>query len=355
MANYSIWVLEKGNVTVGGGQQLDGVTQGDGSHLLNQTLRLTAPAYVEVAVRDDGSDVNFDDQDRDQFLDGGQTIDGTFYADGTPLEAEYTLTLQDPDTLLEYTAVAFNVNNSSPIFGTVEGLSFIGGQGEFPPIGIDLRVIGTSEGPGAFGNPSQPAAGYAFPICFTPGTRILTALGPYPVERLSIGDLVRTRDRGLRPIRWIGETLVASQRLRVAPQFRPVRIARHALGPNRPDDTLTVSPQHRIVLTGWRAELIAGAREVLVPAQHLVDGQAVRIDHGLAPVRYLHLMFDRHEVITANGLLTESFYPGAQGMGTLEAPVRAELLALFPELALPEQWHGVRPALRAWESALVAA
>ncbi|NNF23942.1 MAG: hypothetical protein HKN63_03935 [Rhodobacteraceae bacterium] len=38
-------------------------------------------------------------------------------------------------------------------------------------------------------------------ICFTQGTLIETAFGPRPVETLRPGDLVRTRDRGLRPLR----------------------------------------------------------------------------------------------------------------------------------------------------------
>ncbi|MEO0703015.1 MAG: Hint domain-containing protein [Pseudomonadota bacterium] len=355
MADYSIWILEEGNITVGGGQQLDGITQGDGSHLLNQTIRLNNANYLEVNIRDGGSDTTFDDQDGNQRLDGSQTIDGVTYGNNTPVEGEYTLTLEDPDTLQQFTAIAFNVNNSNPSFATVEGLSFVGGQGGFPPVGKDLRVIGTDEGPGAFGNSSIPSSGFSFPICFTPGTMIETAAGPYPVERLRVGDLVRTRDHGLQPVRWIGRTDVASARLATGPQFHPVRIARGALGPDRPTRALTVSQQHRVLLTGWRAELLTGEPEVLAPARHLVNDATIRMDRTVRHVTYLHLLFDGHEVITANGLWTESFFPGAAGLGALEGSVRDEVLTLFPELAAPCAWSGARTGLRPWESAVISA
>ena len=40
--------------------------------------------------------------------------------------------------------------------------------------------------------------------CFAPGTAILTDMGETPIELLRPGDLVMTRDRGFRPLRWIG-------------------------------------------------------------------------------------------------------------------------------------------------------
>lgn len=118
---------------------------------------------------------------------------------------------------------------------------------------------------------------------------------------------------------------------------------------------MCVSQQHRLLIAGWRAELLTGQHEVLVPAVHLVDGNGVRLCRAEGPVTYLHLMFDRHEVITADGLLTESFYPGAQSVGVLDENTRDELFALFPELARGQRWSGARTGLRAWESAVLAA
>ncbi|RBI69945.1 hypothetical protein DQW77_14820 [Roseovarius sp. TE539] len=41
---------------------------------------------------------------------------------------------------------------------------------------------------------------------------------------------------------------------------------------------------------------------------------------------------DRHEIISAEGLESESFHPGPQVMGDMDVATRAELLTLFPGL-----------------------
>lgn len=90
----SVWILEESNITISGGAVLDGVTQGDGSHLVGRTLTLNSPSWVETFVNDD--DANFADNDGNQTLSGAQVIDGVTYVNGTRVEAEYTLTLTDP-------------------------------------------------------------------------------------------------------------------------------------------------------------------------------------------------------------------------------------------------------------------
>ena len=42
--SYDIYVLEENAITISGGVGLDGVTQGDGSHLPGQTITLNAPS-----------------------------------------------------------------------------------------------------------------------------------------------------------------------------------------------------------------------------------------------------------------------------------------------------------------------
>ncbi|WP_135501533.1 Hint domain-containing protein [Roseovarius aestuariivivens] len=161
-------------------------------------------------------------------------------------------------------------------------------------------------------------------ICFTPGTRILTGQGERPVETLQIGDLVVTRDEGLRPIRWIGRRTVRGRG-----RFTPTRVGARAVDTGR--EGLLVSPQHRILFTGYRAELLFGDAEVLVPAKHLVDGRDV-VKEPRDEITYLHLMFDHHKVIYAEGIATESFHAGDMGLTAISAAAREELFAIFSEL-----------------------
>jgi hypothetical protein len=159
--------------------------------------------------------------------------------------------------------------------------------------------------------------------CFVAGTRIRTPAGEIPVERLRPGDLVVTRDGGPQPLRWVGSRTVPAEGA-----FAPICINAGTFGRHR---ALRVSPQHRILVRDARAELLFGEPEVLVAARDLVNGRSItRRPGGL--VTYVHLMFDRHEVVWSEGLATESFQPGAQAGRMLDGPALDELLALFPEL-----------------------
>lgn len=184
-------------------------------------------------------------------------------------------------------------------------------------------------------------------VCFVAGTLIDTADGLRAVEDIVAGDLVRTRDNGFQPVRWIGRTMVAP-----GPGTWPVRITAGALGPGLPARDLCVSPQHRVVVSGPLLLLATTLEEALVPAQHLVDGKKVLRERGAMPISYHHLLFDRHEVIYSEGAETESFHPGQWGIGTLSKAAQEELLALFPELAADPMAFGpsVIPALRRHEA-----
>ena len=251
MATYSVWILEESNISVSGGKTLDGITQGDGSHLLGETITLNNNNWLETTIRDD--DTNFDDNDNQQ-LQGDQTIDGTTYADGTRVEGEYRITLEDADGN-QYEAVAYNVDNSSPAYGTSEGLAFVGPPEGWPPQGVELTVVATSEGPGSLGQDPIGAGDLVAP-CFTPGCLIATPDGLRPVEDLQTGDMVITLDAGAQPIRWTGRVTLGSGQLRANPSLCPVRVRAGAFGAGRPNRDMLLSPQHRLLLSGWRAELM---------------------------------------------------------------------------------------------------
>ena len=185
-------------------------------------------------------------------------------------------------------------------------------------------------------------------ICFAAGTLIRTPGGERPIETLRPGDLVVTADRGLQPVRWVGRNRVPARG-----RLAPIRIAEGVLGNDRP---LVVSPQHRLLSAGPSHRLHFGASEVLVAAKHLIDG------HGVAwlaqdSIDYLHVMFDRHEIIFANGAAAESFHPGDVGLGAIADPVREELFEVFPDLrSLPDAYGPTsRQCLRGWEAQLLSA
>ncbi|HEX9858400.1 MAG TPA: Hint domain-containing protein, partial [Paracoccaceae bacterium] len=167
--------------------------------------------------------------------------------------------------------------------------------------------------------------------CFTPGSLILTAQGEVKVEDLAIGNRVLTRDNGYQAIRWVGKRHLTRIDLAMQPRLNPIRIRAGALGGALPERDMLVSPQHRMLMTGPRAEMFFGENEVLVAATHLVGEAGVSrvFPNG---VTYIHLLFDRHEIIRADGCWTESYQPGDLTLKGMESAQLEELLLLFPDL-----------------------
>ena len=179
---------------------------------------------------------------------------------------------------------------------------------------------------------------------------VLTERGEVPVERLGPGDRVMTRDHGLQPVRWAGRRDLTQIDLLVRPEFLPVRIAQGALGAGLPERDMAVSPQHRILVTGPRSELLFGEYEVLIAATPLVGRPGIeqRLSSG---VSYIHILFDAHEIVRADGAWSESFQPGARTMDGMDGAQRDEILALFPMLRMDvDAFPAARLTLKAREA-----
>jgi Ca2+-binding RTX toxin-like protein len=167
--------------------------------------------------------------------------------------------------------------------------------------------------------------------CFTPGTLIATPKGEVPVQNLKAGDKIITRDNGIQEIRWTGAKHLDWAALCANPHLKPVLIRQGSLGNGLPERDMMVSPNHRMLVANDRTALYFEEHEVLVAAKHLIGAKGVQ-SVDAAGTTYLHMMFDRHEVVLANGAWTESFQPGdytLKGMGNAQ---RAEIFEIFPEL-----------------------
>lgn len=200
----------------------------------------------------------------------------------------------------------------------------------------DTRKAGTvsrAKGSGASrADQSSRLASAPHTPCFTAGTEIATPRGPIPIEDLRAGDRVLTRDNGYRPIRWIGARRFEAAVLADYPELQPVRIAAGALGDGRPARDIVVSPQHRMLLTGAEAIRLAGESEILLAAVDLIDF-GVAEPAPFDAVVYVHILFDAHEIVCANGCWSESFLPEAAALDGLHTAQRREILTIFPELA----------------------
>jgi hypothetical protein len=193
-------------------------------------------------------------------------------------------------------------------------------------------------------------------ICFTPGTMVATMGGEVAVENLRVGDRVFTRDNGIQTLAWVGKRKLSGQELAGQPELNPIVIKAGALGNDVPERDMIVSPNHRMLVSSTLSDYLFGEREVLVAAKYLTGLDGVS---QVAPsaVEYIHLMFEHHEIILADGAWTESFQPGDHSLSGIKGEQRAEIITLFPELethAGRESYGAARLSLKKHEAAYLS-
>ncbi len=309
----------EGNTTAENASALVGQSFGDAANPLVDSFQTLSPGSTGANGGTSGVyDMNNAAANDTFSIDGGpdQTFDGTSvynatitYGDGTT--ANITAVVFQDTAGNTYLAPEFSANADQAALeaGVIESIS------------LD-SLAGNN-----YSGMTASRESFDFVPCFTKGVDILTPSGPVAVEKLRIGDLVQTRDNGAQPVRWVGRVTC-----RADGDLTPVRIGRGALGDGLPDRDLSVSPQHRMLLRSKIARRMLGDDEVLVAAKKLVGLPGIDLAHDMSEVTYVHLLFDDHEIIFAEGAPTESLLLGAQARQALGPDALQELNRLFPDL-----------------------
>jgi hypothetical protein len=152
--------------------------------------------------------------------------------------------------------------------------------------------------------------------CFMAGTRIRTTAGDVAVEDLRVGQMVHTlAGGGARPIIWMGHRTLDCTRHRDPQRAWPIRVRPGAFGHAMPHRDLWLSPDHAVFVKG-----------VLIPIKHLLNAATI-VQEPRDRVTYWHLELDRHDVIHAENLPTESYLDTGNratfANGTVPAPYAA--------------------------------
>lgn len=283
-----------------------------------------------ITVDDQGGDPDiFEDDDpaNHSIVDGSGLV-----ADGTAVESESIHTVRQIDA----NGDPFGPEIQITVFSQGGDFTNIWGMATDTPLVDGARYVktdGTNDGDSLYTE---------LVPCFASGTLIRTPTGLVPVEDLLAGQLVWTHANPNAVVRWVGAAEVDG-----TGALAPVAFEPDSIGNTR---RLVVSPQHRILMDDLRAEMLFGTRSVFVAAKHLVGMAGV----SRAPCRritYRHFMFDRHAVVESDGALTESFFPGAAALSSLDRLVRDEIYTLFPELADAPECYGrmAHPCLAEFE------
>ncbi len=122
-------------------------------------------------------------------------------------------------------------------------------------------------------------------------------------------------------------------------RFRPIEISIGALGQGLPREPLRLSRQHRVLVSSPVNQRMFGTQDSLIAAVKLIDLPGIHIDTDCTEVTYIHLLFDQHEVIFANGAPCESLHTGPEALKSISSAARAELFAIFPELMTAPSQH----------------
>lgn len=248
------------------------------------------------------------------------------------------------DGLRRYTATQISMPGGKPPL-----LMFLD---HMPPTGVDLWVTHVTDN---VVHPNRSGDAAPTVICFTPETRIATPDGQRLVRDLQEDDKILTKDDGPQPIRWIGGRRMSGARLVAMPELRPIRIRTGALGMDVPDDDLLVSPQHRMLIKGEIAQALFNTPEVLVAARDLINDRSIMVDRYVQDVTYVHLLLDRHQIVFANGLESESFHPASMPLNHIQPDQQQVLFERVPGLDRDVSVYGdfARRALSRSEAAIL--
>lgn len=160
--------------------------------------------------------------------------------------------------------------------------------------------------------------------CFGTGTRITLADGQLvPIEDLTPGMKVLTRDHGAQPLRWVGQVS-----LRGHGQSAPVIFPAGVLGNLAP---LTLAPRQRIFLYQRGDNKLGQRAEVLIQAQFLAGSGGIE-QRETGFVTYHALAFDSHQIIYAEGVPMESLLVSRATLTQLPPALQSDLERRFPNL-----------------------
>ena len=171
---------------------------------------------------------------------------------------------------------------------------------------------------------------------FVSGTMIATQQEQREVETPSVDDLVLAKDDGLQPLCWTGQHTVTAQ-----DSLAPIWIQANTSGT---DNDLMVSPEHRILLSDYLADLLFSEQDVLVSAKELMNDKKNTRCVG-CDVTYVQLMFDRHQIVCSTGLETKSYLPEPQATKSFDPAVVDDIYTLFFKID-PNTGLGCSPTAR---------
>lgn len=266
---------------------VDGGTLGFSGNLNNSVITLDDATFRLDNGNNNGGTIDF-----------GPGGDNAMFQNDTQLENEHYINVGSGDII---GVVGGDTVSNISYSATTDILTFTqGGTTVTAHVTLAPHATGSFHAYSGSGGEAGVVFGTALPTCFLDGTMLRTETGEKPVEDVRIGDNLVTWVKGRkepRPVVWVGRKHMRVDRSRT-PDLAgyPVRIIRGAIAKNVPNKDLLVTPEHCLFFDGK-----------FVPARMLVNGRSIFYDHAIAEYDFYHVETERHSVICADGVLTETY------------------------------------------------
>tara|TARA_R110002094_G_scaffold6743_9_gene15882 strand:+ start:142 stop:663 length:522 start_codon:yes stop_codon:yes gene_type:complete len=124
------------------------------------------------------------------------------------------------------------------------------------------------------------------------GAMLLTQDGEIPVEFLSVGDKLITRDSGISKVTHIGRSTRA---------VHTIAFAAGSLGDKRPERDAVLAGDQMVLIRDWRARAMFNSERALVAARTLVDKEFIT-DLGMQETTLFQVFCDGPHILYADGL-----------------------------------------------------
>ncbi|MBB4175513.1 Hint domain-containing protein [Sulfitobacter noctilucicola] len=124
------------------------------------------------------------------------------------------------------------------------------------------------------------------------GAMLLTLDGEMPVEFLSVGDKLITRDTGISKVTHIQRT---------TRQVHQIALSAGSLGHTRPERDAVLAGDQMILIRDWRARSLFNSEVALVAARALIDGEFIT-DLGVQETTLYQIFCDGPHILYCDGL-----------------------------------------------------
>lgn len=124
------------------------------------------------------------------------------------------------------------------------------------------------------------------------GAALLTLDGEIPVEFLSVGDKIITRDTGVSKVQHIQ---IATRKVHT------IAVDPGGMGRGKPVEDVRLAADQMVLIRDWRARALFNSERALVAARTLVDGEFIT-DLGMRQTTLYQIFCDGPHILYCDGL-----------------------------------------------------